>query len=45
MRIVAAFAMIAFLAACGADGAPKPPAAAPESGLTVNGQVKIGISG
>lgn len=42
MRIVAALFLVAFLAACGADGAPTAPAA---PGLTISGQVKTGISG
>ena len=35
--------LLATLAACGADGAPKPPAA--KTGLTITGQAEIGISG
>jgi hypothetical protein len=42
MRIVLALVLSAFLASCGADGPPTPPA---EPGLTVSGQVKVGVSG
>ncbi|KAB2882782.1 MAG: argininosuccinate lyase [Albidovulum sp.] len=41
-RLLQALGLLAFLASCGADGAPTPPA---ESGLTVSGQVKVGVSG
>lgn len=39
----AALAAIATLAACGADGPPKPPA--PKPGLSVSGQVQLGVAG
>lgn len=35
--------IVGILASCGADGAPKPPAAKP--GLSVSGQVKVGVVG
>lgn len=36
---------LAILAACGADGAPKPPAPKPKPGLTISGQVQVGVVG
>jgi hypothetical protein len=36
-------AVLTLLTACGADGPPKAPV--PESGLTISGQVKVGIAG
>ncbi len=35
-------AILTLLAACGADGAPKPPA---KPGLSVTGQVQVGVAG
>ena len=45
MRLTAAFAVICLLAACGADGAPKPPAPAPKTGVTISGSASIGVAG
>lgn len=42
MRLLAVLSLPVLLAACGVDGAPKPPA---QSGATVSGELKIGISG
>ncbi len=42
MRILVSLLCLGVLASCGADGAPTPPA---EKGLTVNGQVKVGVAG
>ena len=43
MRFAAALIGLLILAACGADGPPKPPADQP--GVTVTGQVKVGVAG
>lgn len=32
------------LAACGAEGAPQPPASKPAAGVTVSGEVAAGVS-
>ncbi|HPE24703.1 argininosuccinate lyase [Albidovulum sp.] len=45
MKPLAALAILIALASCGADGAPRPPAPEPATGLSVSGQVKVGISG
>ncbi|MCV2874102.1 argininosuccinate lyase [Defluviimonas sp. WL0050] len=42
MRICLSLLIAATLAACGADGEPTPPA---ETGVTVSGQVKVGVGG
>ncbi|MDH5451710.1 MAG: hypothetical protein OEY05_02000 [Paracoccaceae bacterium] len=41
MKAIALLLSILTVAACGADGKPTPP----ESGLSVSGQVKVGIGG
>ncbi len=42
MRI--ALLSLVFLAACGADGPPEPPAAkAPTSGITITGDARVGV--
>ena len=43
MKTLFAFAALVTLAACGADGAPTPPAA--KAGVSVSGDVQIGVSG
>ena len=43
MRFALMFAALVTLAACGADGPPKPPVDLP--GLSISGQVKIGVVG
>ena len=42
MRALLCLMVVGLIAACGVDGAPKPPA---KSGLTLSGQVKMGVSG
>lgn len=42
MKRLALLLALFSLAACGADGAPTPPA---EPGLSVSGQVKVGVGG
>lgn len=44
-RTILTLVTLAALAACGADGAPKPPAPKPKPGLTVSGQVQVGVAG
>lgn len=41
LRRVACVGALAFLAGCGADGPPR----APDSGLTIGGELRIGVSG
>ena len=43
IRICLSLLVTAILAACGADGEPTPPPAKP--GVTVSGQVKVGVGG
>ena len=43
MRPMIALCLLALLAACGADGAPTPPEAAPAPGLKLSGGVKVGV--
>ena len=43
MKKLLALATILALAACGADGNPTPPAS--KSGVSVSGDVEIGVSG
>ncbi len=48
-RALAAAALLLALAACGADGPPRPPASEPDErpgpGLTVTGSVGFGVTG
>ncbi len=43
IRITFLLLSLSTLAACGADGAPSAPAAKP--GVTISGQVKVGVVG
>lgn len=45
MKTLIALASVLALSACGADGPPKPPPAEPAPGLSMSGQVTVGISG
>lgn len=42
MRSLSALLLVALLAACGADGEPSSPTA---PGVSVSGQVKVGVGG
>lgn len=42
IRLSLSLILAATLAACGADGEPTPPA---KTGVTVTGQVQVGVSG
>lgn len=42
MKPICAALLIVALASCGVDGAPKPPT---KPGVTVSGQVKVGVGG
>jgi hypothetical protein len=46
LRLIA-FMSVGLLAACGADGPPRAPAAspAPAPGLTISGEASIGVAG
>lgn len=46
-RIVTALLLLAALSACGADGAPVPPAPSPgaQTGVSVGGDARIGVVG
>ena len=44
-RIAFALLGVAFLAACGVDGAPTRPEPRPAVGLTISGTAEIGITG
>ncbi|MFT4150327.1 MAG: hypothetical protein QM656_09025 [Paracoccaceae bacterium] len=41
MRLFFPLIALATLAACGADGAPQPPA--PQPGLTISGEARMGV--
>lgn len=45
MRLGLALAALAALAACGADGAPERPDPAPDTGVTLSGQARFGVTG
>ena len=42
MRFLAALSLPVLLAACGVDGAPKPPA---DPGVSISGEARIGVVG
>jgi len=45
IRILAALSLLSLLAACGVDGAPKPPPpkAAPKTGIAISGEARMGV--
>ncbi len=43
MRLILALSLLSLAAACGVDGAPRPPAEKP--GLTVTGTARVGVAG
>jgi predicted small lipoprotein YifL len=45
MTRIALIAALLSLAACGADGPPERPGAAPAAQATVSGRIEIGVSG
>ena len=45
LKTLTAIGLLALLAACGADGPPKPPAAKPQSGVTISGTARVGVVG
>ncbi|MDP4033226.1 MAG: hypothetical protein Q8P60_10315 [Pseudorhodobacter sp.] len=42
-RLVRLLLVLPLLAACGIDGAPTPPAATPQPGMSLTGQAQIGV--
>ena len=44
-QLIAAFGLLAFLAACGVDGGPVPPQpkAKPQSAVTLSGSARVGV--
>lgn len=44
MRLIAA-ALLSLLAACGVDGTPQAPGAGPETGVSVTGEISMGVTG
>ncbi len=45
MNRLAALLTLLALAACGVDGPPTPPTEQSQPGLSVSGQVKVGVAG
>ncbi len=43
LRLTALAGLLALSAACGVDGPPTRPEPAPETGLTVSGEARIGV--
>ncbi|RCW82104.1 hypothetical protein [Paracoccus lutimaris] len=43
LRLTALAALLALSAACGVDGPPTRPEPAPEPGLTVSGEARVGV--
>ncbi|MFT5867942.1 MAG: hypothetical protein ACI8TF_000041 [Paracoccaceae bacterium] len=44
-RLILSFALMASLIACGVDGAPTRPDQRPETGVTISGQISVGVQG
>ena len=44
LRLIAATLALALLAACGADGAPERPEPRPAAGVTVSGNISMGVA-
>ena len=43
-QLTAALGLLVFLAACGVDGAPTPPEPKPQSGVTIGGDARVGVT-
>jgi len=44
MRVLSTLLILMTLAACGADGAPTAPSAAPTTGVTISGDARLGVT-
>jgi len=45
MRILLAFSLLTFAAACGVDGPPQPPKATTAPGVSITGEARMGVTG
>ncbi|WP_380054663.1 hypothetical protein ACFE33_14105 [Falsihalocynthiibacter sp. SS001] len=44
MKILLPIALIVTLSACGVDGEPTPPAETPETGVSISGDIRMGVA-